>query len=317
MVTDINSSHHSEKILELSYNAKHRNVLINARNSVELSHVIFLIKVLKKLFYNQKMSRDQNGKIFVEFHIRNDKYRGILIESFTHMNNEYFLKHTDQCIDRHSDKMQKIFKQAAVKTTKKLLVDITEFYYEYFWANVPSFKGCKLNSTMNQLTSLAQLHINKQIGIGKRQATMANNKQKKIDEKNRIIAERMKLADDYYKKQLEQRKLEVFGPPHPQTVHPQTVHPQTWQPQNGQPQAQLPLAAIVGSLRPTPLQLEQEADSAEWVEILANLPPEGGYDDDFDMQEGANGNNRVFSKISIKNFFYKLRFYSFLIAIPG
>lgn len=256
--------------------------------------------------------RDQNGNIFVEFHIRNDKSRGILIESFTHMNNEYFLKHTDQCIDRHSDRMQKIFKQAAVKTTKKLLVDITEFYYEYFWENVPSFKGCKLNSTINQMTSLAQLHINKNIGIVKRQATMANNKQKKIDEKNRNIAERMKLADDYYNAELKKRMLEVFGPP-----HPQTVDPQTWQPQNVQPQAQLPNAAIVGSVRPTPLQLEQEADSAEWMEILASLPPENGNDDDFDMQEGANGNYRVFSKTSIKNFFYKLRLYSFLIAIPG
>ncbi len=58
------------------------------------------------------MNPGDDGKIsfIVEFTVRNDKWRGIVIEKFRTDSNEYFFKYNDQAISRHCAQMQKIGK---------------------------------------------------------------------------------------------------------------------------------------------------------------------------------------------------------------
>ncbi len=152
----------------------------------------------------------------VDFCIRNDKQLGILVESMTTADNIYFFKHHDQPIFRHCDQMQRIVRQAEVKRTKKISVDIFEFRYEYFLRNIAMFRGKPLNSNNAQINKSCNFLLNKELGAEKRKITMAASKQKKIDEQRNRVLSKMKDADIYYHTERERRLRALFGGAGPQ-----------------------------------------------------------------------------------------------------
>lgn len=87
-----------------------------------------------------------NEKIdkFANFTVRNDKYRGIIIEKLTLNDDAYFFKYGDQPIRRHCEQVQSIVRKANVKRSKVIRVNITEFSFQYVLNGEPIFKGCRL-----------------------------------------------------------------------------------------------------------------------------------------------------------------------------
>lgn len=156
------------------------------------------------------MAQNEESDFVVVFTVRNDKDRGILIEQLEYNNDIYFFKHHDMSLHRHCDQIQNIVRSVGVQRSKKIRVDTAEFCYEYFVDKVPSFKRCFLNSTKQQMKKVADACINKEIGAKKRSTTVANNKERKIEERKIGILERMKAADDYYQAERKKR-MEEFG----------------------------------------------------------------------------------------------------------
>jgi hypothetical protein len=157
-------------------------------------------------------SRDEEmDDSVVEFTVRNDRYRGILIEQMEYNDDIYFFKHQDMPIHRHCEQIQRIVGTVGVQRSKKIRVDATEFSYEYFADNVPRFKGCLLHSTKLQMKKVADSFINKEIGAKKRSITVAQNKGRKHHEKKNIFWERMQEADAYYQAERKKRMAEAFG----------------------------------------------------------------------------------------------------------
>lgn len=123
----------------------------------------------------------------VEFGVRNDKFRGILIHSISKNRLEtFFFKFHDQPLDRHCIQIQDMIRSENVKRSKKVIVNVTDFSFEYFHPvdQTFQFKGVKLLSTHGQFIDSANIAINRQIGQMKRANTIAENKQKRIDEHN-------------------------------------------------------------------------------------------------------------------------------------
>lgn len=98
------------------------------------------------------------------FIVRNDKSRGILIESFKvnvpvqggTVEDEFLFKYQDQPFERHSVQIQNIIRSAKVLRTKNITIDVTPFLSEYFHKADKSFrfKGTKLISVNHQNLSL-------------------------------------------------------------------------------------------------------------------------------------------------------------------
>lgn len=66
------------------------------------------------------------------FGVRNDKYRGLLIETLTTLDSEvYFFKYHDQPLMRHCEQVQAIVRKSNVIRSKKLQIDLVEFLHEY------------------------------------------------------------------------------------------------------------------------------------------------------------------------------------------
>jgi hypothetical protein len=141
------------------------------------------------------------------FGIRNDKYRGLLVETFESQNgNVYFFKYQHQPIHIHCEQMQNIVRAANITRAKKIKVDITSFLHEYYRKEDDTFyfKANKLNSANDQVQKVQHMRINKEIGIAKRKNTIADNKQSKIVEKNtKLLA---KLAED--EKNFQKERIE-------------------------------------------------------------------------------------------------------------
>lgn len=150
-------------------------------------------------------------KFTVEFSVRYDKIRGILIETICTDDDEYFFKDHDQPIAKHCVQMQRIVRTANIKSFKKIFVDIAEFSYEYFHNDTYNFKGKLLNSVKQQMEKNSAFLVNKQIGALKRSITVAANKSKKIEERNEKIATRMEAAELHDETVLARRMREVFG----------------------------------------------------------------------------------------------------------
>lgn len=159
------------------------------------------------------MNRDSEGRIslIVDFTVRHDKWRGIVIEKFETESNEYFFKYHDQAIHRHCAQIQEIVRVTDVKRTKNISVDISKFQHEYFRSKIATFKGCVLESVNNQITKVVQSAITKEIGSAKRSITVAKNKQRKIEERNTKISTRMDAIEDFYKEQREIRMERFRG----------------------------------------------------------------------------------------------------------
>lgn len=132
------------------------------------------------------MERDEDGKntLILEFTVRNDKFRGFLIEKFVKGDIECFFKYQDQPVQRHCQEIQKIVRSADVKQTKKICIDVAGIRYEYFFENKPTFRGCPLITSHSQIDKVVALVVNKEVGVLKRRATIAQNKAKKLEERN-------------------------------------------------------------------------------------------------------------------------------------
>lgn len=159
------------------------------------------------------MDTDVNGKFIsiVEFTVRNEKYRGLIIESIATKSDEYFFKYADQPLHRHCDQIQRVVRAAEVKRCKKITVDIAGFEYEYLLDNVVTFHGSKLNSANKQVQKVYDRKLNKEIGEMKRKITMEQNKSKKIQEKNDIITTRMSQAEKRFQAERQRKIHELFG----------------------------------------------------------------------------------------------------------
>lgn len=150
----------------------------------------------------------------VIFGVRNDKNRGILIETLESPDsNVYFFKYHDQPLDSHCDQIQRIIKAANVKRTKKMRINITEFSHEYYHQPEKTFmfKSTKLNSVHRQIEKVYTAKLNKDIGAIKRSITVANNRQAKIDAKNQALTMKMATAERSFQEERARRLDVLFG----------------------------------------------------------------------------------------------------------
>lgn len=116
------------------------------------------------------------------FGVRNDKNRGLLIETLKAPNSDvYFFKYSDQPLTRHCEQMQAVVRKANVIRSKKLQVDLAEFLHEYYRNadNSIVFRATKLNSVSQQVEKVNEMRLNKEIGAIKRKKTLSEAKEKK------------------------------------------------------------------------------------------------------------------------------------------
>lgn len=200
------------------------------------------------------MNKDKDGKTnqFLEFTVRNDKFRGLVIEKFVNVNNECFFKHRDQPIQRHCQEIQTIVQSANVKQAKVIRIDVAKFYYEYFFRLQPTFRGCPMTTTHGQMDKVCALNISKEIGAIKRNVTIAQNKSKKIEERNFKISTNMQLVEQKFQTERAKRLNELYGGVNPQTPHSSAV-PST---------SQIPVACV----HPQTPELIQEVQDAAWMD---------------------------------------------------
>lgn len=218
-----------------------------------------------------KMERDQNGELvrIVEFTVRNDKYRGIVIEKFTTEINEFFFKYQDQAIHRHCEQIQKIVRAADVKRSKKIRIDVSKFSYEYFQNDKAVFKGSRLNSVNDQIVSVCEMSINKEIGALKRSVTVTQNKGRKAEEHNAKVTSQLKFADQYYQQHRARRMFEVFGGNNPGTSQGSGAQ--------GAEIREVQMERPVGAVRPL---VPEQQDQQQQENINASIDMELPDDDD-------------------------------------
>lgn len=201
------------------------------------------------------MDKDEDGKtnLILEFTVRNDKFRGLLIDKFVKGNDESFFKHHDQPVERHCQEMQRIIRSANVKRTKTIRIDVAEFYYEYFFKTKPTFRGCPMTTSHSQIDKVCALNVNKEIGAIKRGITIAQNKSKKIEEHNNKIDMKMHLAEEKFQLERAKRIHELYGGVNPVSL--QTSH--NWEERHNQPTTSRSPVARIPPLAPEPRQNSQ------------------------------------------------------------
>lgn len=116
---------------------------------------------------------------FANFTVRNDKYRGIIIEKLTLNDDAYFLKYGDQPIRRHCEQVQSIVRKANVKRSKVILVNITEFSFEYVLNGEPIFKG-------RRLAKAPESNLNNEIGSTIRRVVHKYNREYRTQDVNKL-----------------------------------------------------------------------------------------------------------------------------------
>lgn len=158
------------------------------------------------------MELDVAGSVtFVfQFTVRQDKDRGVLVESFSVDGNEYFFKYHDKPIDRHCEQMQSIVRRSNVKRSKKLLVDVTTFSQEYYLRGKYVFKGTPLSSVQHQIEKSIALNTNKEIGAMKRRITYAENKPKRSAERLAKIQKNIEEDEKLFQVERAERIRELF-----------------------------------------------------------------------------------------------------------
>lgn len=153
-------------------------------------------------------------KIKGTFGVRNDKGRGLLVETLeTFDGGQYFFKYHDQPLSKHCEQLQGIVKAANVQRARRLPVDMTPFLHEYVRINDSTimFRGTKLESVKNQIEKVYTARINKEMGIAKRQQTMAATKQAKIAAQNQKLKERYDTAEAEFQAERARRIDRLFG----------------------------------------------------------------------------------------------------------
>lgn len=158
----------------------------------------------------QKPKKD---KFIATFGIKNDKSRGILIQTLKVCEDVYLFKYQDQPLSRHCLQLQNIIQSANVKRTRQILVDATPFICEYYHKADDSirFKGTKLISTKKQMENVRNMKINKEIGQLKRHQTVAQKKEEKIAEHNRKLKEKLDCEERIFQMERARRINELYG----------------------------------------------------------------------------------------------------------
>ncbi len=144
----------------------------------------------------------------VIFEVRNDKDRGLLIESLKAPDSDvYLFKRDDQPLRRHCEQMQIIVRKANVLRSKKLKVDLSEFIHEYYRSADKSivFRATKLKSVTQQIEKVHEMTINKELGVMKRKSTLAQNKAAKIAEKQEKILAKIKENEEKFQAERKKR----------------------------------------------------------------------------------------------------------------
>lgn len=150
------------------------------------------------------------------FGVTNDKNRGLLVETFIPQNGDvHFFKHHDHPLGRHCEQVQSIVKLSNVKRSKQLKIDISAFLQEYHRCGEVWFKGFRLNSQSQQVEKTKRMQENKELGIKKWKATIAENKQTKIEEKNQKFLERVAKTEAHFQAERTRRIQELTHPAHP------------------------------------------------------------------------------------------------------
>lgn len=156
------------------------------------------------------------NRYVVVFAVRNDKQRGILIESITtNTKMQYFFKHHDQPLHRHCINLQNIILSTKVIRSKKITVDITSFVHEYYdnSRDTMRFRNCDLISTQQQIQKVRDMNVNKIIGKIKQQKTIAKKKQADIEKHNQELAAKFIKEEEDFQNALALRiaELQVEG----------------------------------------------------------------------------------------------------------
>lgn len=152
----------------------------------------------------------KQSNALAQFIVRHEKNRGILIDSIAINNNNYFFKYQDQPIERHCEQMQRIIRGLNVKRCRKIVIDITEFTEQYLIGGKCVFNGTALNSVQQQIDKAVASKTNKEIAAMKRAITYANNKPKRMEERNAKIQKKMEETEKHFQAQRAIRIHELF-----------------------------------------------------------------------------------------------------------
>lgn len=150
----------------------------------------------------------------VVFGVRNDKYRGLLVESLkAPSSNVFFFKYEDQPLTRHCEQMQTIVRSANVKRCKQIHVDISPFLHEYFNLSDDTFmfRANKMNSVNQQIQKVQNMRTNKEIGILKRKITIADSKKAKEEEKHKKVLEKWRKDEENFQIERAKRIAELMA----------------------------------------------------------------------------------------------------------
>lgn len=159
---------------------------------------------------------EETNKLMGIFGVRNDKNRGILIETLELLESKVcYFKYQDQPLNNHCPEVQTIIRAANVQRSRKLHIDITAFSYEYFRASDQTvmFRETKLTSEYDRIEKVYTMRLKKEAGIAKRKITIAENRQKNMDEKNMKVTTMLEAAEMKYQAERTRRFNELFGEP--------------------------------------------------------------------------------------------------------
>lgn len=154
-------------------------------------------------------------KANVIFEVRNDKLLGVLVLTIQCANVKvpHFFREHHQPLKQHPEQLQEIVKKKcpSVGYKKAVNVDVISFVREYYDGKVFEFKGVLLRSSAQQLDKVYDRKLNRQIGTQKRLQTIKESKQRKIDEKNKMIRDNLELAELKFQEERGKRLAELFG----------------------------------------------------------------------------------------------------------
>lgn len=150
----------------------------------------------------------------VFFEVRNDKDRGNLILTIRREEAPdiiAFFKYHHQAINQHPEQVQQIVGQSKPTTrTKTIKVDVLGFIRQYWDGAYFEFKGVKLITTENQSARVYSRLVNKEVGKIKQKQTIAESKEKKLEEKNKKIRQGLASAEAKFQQERAKRIAEVM-----------------------------------------------------------------------------------------------------------
>lgn len=149
----------------------------------------------------------------VLFEIRNDKDRGNLILTVRRVDedNVWFFQYQHQPITQHPENVQEIVRTSKPSLrTKTIKVNITDFIRHYWNGKSFEFKAVQLNSSGKQIAKVYERLANKEVGAAKRNITMKESKEKKLEEKNNKLREKRQKDEAAFQVEKAKRITELF-----------------------------------------------------------------------------------------------------------